>query len=187
MNILSLILIAVGLSIDSLVASISTGACQRKIQVQQALKVALFMSFFQALMPLLGWFIGNSFKALIQEYDHWVAFILLAGIGVKIILDSRAPEEDKKKQNLPARNLLLCGMALATSIDALIVGIGFGLFQVKILWAVLIIGITTFLFSFAGVHIGGKAGKKYNRGMEVFAGLLLFGLGVKILLEHLFF
>lgn len=186
MNLLSLTLIGVGLSIDSLAASITTGACSKNIRLKQVLKVAVFMAFFQGTMPLVGWLIGSSFKSIIEDYDHWVAFILLLGIGGKLIYDGIKNSTEEANPN-PTKNMLLAGMALATSIDAMILGIGFGLIEINIWLAMLIIGTTTFLFSSAGVFVGEKLGNKINKGIEIFGGLVLIGLGVKILVEHIYF
>lgn len=187
MNILSLTLIGIGLSIDSLAASITTGACAKSIKIKQVLKVAAFMAFSQGTMPLVGWLIGSSFKSMIESYDHWVAFILLLGIGGKLIYDGIKNKGDTECKSNPTNNLILAGMALATSIDALIVGVSFGLIEVNIWLAMLIIGLTTFLFSILGVFVGEKIGNKINKGIEVFGGLVLISLGVKILTEHIYF
>jgi putative Mn2+ efflux pump MntP len=186
MNLLSLTLIGVGLSIDSLAASITTGACSKQIKLKHVLKVAAFMAFFQGTMPLIGWLIGSSFKRIIEDYDHWVAFILLLGIGGKLIYDGIKNSNEEVNTN-PTKNMLLAGMALATSIDAMILGIGFGLIEINIWLAMLIIGSTTLLFSSVGVFVGDKLGNKINKGIEIFGGLVLIGLGLKILLEHLYF
>lgn len=186
MNLLSLTLIGVGLSIDSLAASITTGACSKQIKLKHVLKVAAFMAFFQGTMPLVGWLIGSSFKRIIEDYDHWVAFVLLLGIGGKLIYDGIKNSVEEVNTN-PTKNMLLAGMALATSIDAMILGIGFGLIEINIWLAMLIIGSTTFLFSSVGVFVGDKLGNKINKGIEIFGGLVLIGLGLKILLEHIYF
>ena len=183
MNLLSLALIGVGLSIDSLAASITTGACAKKIKIRHVLKIASFMAFFQGVMPLLGWLIGSSFKRIIEDYDHWVAFSLLLVIGGKLIYDGIKNIDEGVCTNA-TKNIVLMGMALATSIDALVVGVGFGVIEVNIWLAMLIIGVTTFVFSSVGVYVGKKIGNKINKGIEIFGGLVLIGLGVKILLEH---
>ncbi|MBK3519916.1 manganese efflux pump MntP [Carboxylicivirga marina] len=186
MNLLSITLIGVGLSIDSLAASITTGACSKNIRLKHILKVASFMAFFQGTMPLVGWLIGSSFKSIIEDYDHWVAFFLLLGIGSKLIYDGIIGSSDEMNSN-PTKNMLLAGMAIATSIDAMILGIGFGLIEINIWLAMLIIGSTTFLFSTIGVFVGEKLGNKINKGIEIFGGIVLIGLGLKILLEHIYY
>lgn len=185
MNLISIILIGIGLSIDSLVASITTGVCMAKIKFSNILKIALFMAVFQATMPLLGWLAGNTFESSIKEVDHWVAFILLAIIGGKMIYEGIKNKGSEGKCFCPSNNILLAGMALATSIDALIVGIGFGFLDVQILQPVLIIGGITLLFSASGVWIGHKIGNRFNSGLEIAGGIILIGLGIKILIEHL--
>lgn len=187
MDILSLVLIGVGLSIDSLAASITTGACVRNIKIKYILKVAAYMAIFQGVMPLVGWLIGSSFKSIIENYDHWVAFILLFIIGGKLIYDGIKNNGETEPNTEPAKDLMLAGMALATSIDAMIMGIGFGLIEVNIWLAMLIIGVTTFLFSTVGVFVGEKIGNKINSSIEIFGGVVLIGLGVKILTEHIYF
>ncbi len=185
MDVLSLTLIGVGLSIDSLAACVTTGACSKSLKIKQAIKIATLMAFFQGAMPLIGWFIGISFKTLVESYDHWVAFILLLSVGGKLIYDGIQNANSTAKTS-PTNNLLLIGMAFATSIDAMILGIGFGLIELNILLAMLIIGLTTFLFSIFGLFVGNKIGHKINKGIEIFGGLILIGLGFKILVEHIY-
>lgn len=187
MNLITLSLIGIGLSVDSLAASITTGACSRKIRVSHVLKVAVFMAVFQGTMPLLGWIIGSSFKSVIASFDHWVAFILLLGIGGKLIYEGIKSSNDENSGLAPTKTLLLMGMALATSIDALIIGISFGLIDVDIWLAMVVIGIATFIFSSLGVLVGKKIGKSINKGIEVAGGMVLIALGLKILIEHIYF
>ncbi len=187
MNLITLSLIGIGLSVDSLAASITTGACACKIRVNHVLKVAVFMAVFQGTMPLLGWIIGSSFKSVIASFDHWVAFVLLLGIGGKLIYEGIKSFHDEKTGLAPTKTLLLMGMALATSIDALIIGISFGLIDVNIWLAMVVIGISTFIFSSLGVLVGKRIGKSINKGIEVAGGMVLIALGVKILVEHIYF
>jgi len=187
MNLLILILIGVGLSVDSFAASITIGACSSRIKVNHILKVAVFMALFQGTMPLLGWFIGSSFKNIIASFDHWVAFILLLGIGGKLIYEGIKSSDEKSSGIAPTKTLIVMGMALATSIDALIIGISFGLIGVNIWLAMLVIGVSTFIFSTVGVAVGKKIGKKINKGIEIAGGAVLIILGLKILVEHIYF
>ncbi len=173
-----------GLSVDSLAASITTGACSLKLRLSQILKIAAFMAVFQASMPLLGWVIGRSFKNMVVAYDHWIALLFLVAIGAKLIYDGLRNDEGEVSCLCPSNHLLLAGMALATSIDALVVGIGFGVLSINIWQAVVIIGVTTFLFSITGVLLGMRVGERINKGIEVFGGLVLIGLGLKIFLSH---
>ena len=145
------------------------------------------MAFFQALTPLIGWIAGSSFQHYIESFDHWVAFLLLLAIGGKMIYEGVKHKDKEKKSFSPTTNLMLIGMAIATSIDALIVGIGFGLLEVSIIIPILIIGGLTFLFSASGVMLGNKIGIRYNSGLEIFGGIILAGLGIKILVDHIFF
>jgi putative Mn2+ efflux pump MntP len=184
MSIISFIILGAGLSVDSMAASITTGACAVKIRFTQILRIAFFMSVFQAGMPLLGWYIGSSFKNMVEAYDHWIALLFLGAIGGKLIYDGLQKKDDVTSCICPSNHLLLAGMALATSIDALVVGIGFGVLSVNIWQAVLIIGVTTFLFSLTGVLLGKTIGERINKKIEVIGGLVLLGLGVKIFLSH---
>ncbi|MBS3776738.1 MAG: manganese efflux pump [Bacteroidales bacterium] len=187
MNLLTLALIGVGLSVDSLAASITTGACSKRIKANHVLKVAVFMALFQGTMPLIGWIIGNSFKNVIANFDHWVAFVLLLGIGGKLIYEGIKSAEENNSGIVPTKTLILMGMALATSIDALIIGISFGLIEVNIWLAMIVIGTSTFIFSTVGVLVGKKIGKKINKGIEISGGAVLVLLGLKILFEHIYF
>lgn len=141
------------------------------------------MSFFQALMPLIGWIAGSGLEHYIEKLDHWIAFIMLTAIGGKMIFEG-ITNKGVDKCFCPTKNWVLLGMALATSIDALIVGVGFGILNMPIILPVIVIGIVTLIFSFIGVYLGHKIGNRYNAGLEIIGGLLLFGLGLKILLEH---
>lgn len=187
MSLLSIFLIAIGLSVDSFVVSITAGVCMVKVKIRDALKVALFMAVFQALMPLIGWLAGSSFLHYIESFAHWVAFVLLLAIGGKMIYEGVKYKDKSEKSFSPTNNLMLTGMAIATSIDALIVGIGFGLLEVSIIIPVLIIGSLTFLFSASGVLVGNKIGTRYNSGLEIFGGIILAGLGINILIDHILF
>lgn len=185
MSLLSLIIIGIGLSIDSLVASITTGACMVKPRLDKALKIAFFMSFFQALMPLLGWLAGKTAREIIENYDHWIAFVLLLIVGMKMIYEGIKSKNGTEKCFCPSNTLLLAGMAIATSIDALIVGVGFGLISINIWQAILIIGITTFIFSLSGVFLGKRIGENFKSGIEIVGGIVMMVIGLKILLSHI--
>ena len=187
MNVISLFLIGIGLSVDSLAASITTGAVNTRIQLRHALKVALFMAAFQALMPLVGWLIGTRFQHVVQTYDHWLAMVLLAGIGGKMIYEGLQNSSKNENCFSHSNHLMLAGMALATSIDALVIGIGFGLIAMNIWLAVLIIGLITFSFSATGIFLGKKLGTQLNSGIEIAGGIILIALGLKILISHLMF
>ena len=185
MSIFTFIIIGIGLSIDSFTACVSIGVCLGQIRIKDVLKIAFFMSFFQGLMPLFGWVAASSFESYIKDIDHWVAFILLSIIGSKMIYDSIFSKSEIKCLS-PTKIWFLIGIALATSIDALIVGISFGVLQISIWTPIIIIAITTFIFSVVGVIVGKKIGNKFNSKITIIGGVILIGLGIKILLEHLF-
>lgn len=186
MNIISILLIGVGLSMDAFAVAVTNGICMGKLNMKITIKVALFFGFFQALMPVLGWLAGSSFKGYIMKIDHWIAFILLFGIGAKMIYESLKSEKSSEKTKcVVISNKELLILAIATSIDALAVGVSFAFLQVAILKAAALIGVTTFIISFAGVIIGNKFGSIFKRKAEVIGGLILIFIGVKILTEHL--
>ena len=184
MELITLLLIAIGLSFDTFAVSISTGLVANHIRFWQATRIALTLGFFQALMPLLGWFIGEQLRHYISDYDHWIAFLLLLAIGIKMILESLKEEQERKELD-PFRPMVLIGMAIATSIDALIVGISFAMIEVNILISVLIIGFVTYVVAMLGILFGKNAGKMFGRKIEIIGGLILIGIGIKILVEGL--
>ena len=183
MSIIELFLIAIALSMDTLAVSISIGLCKKYKSIFCYILPGLYFSVFQSLMPLLGFKIGSFFASTIQAYDHWITFGLLSIIGIKMIKDSRNKSIDCEKDDFC--HISLSFLALATSIDALAVGITFSFFNVNIIMAMLIIGITTFIFSVIGIKIGFLCGAKYRSKAEIFGGIVLVLIGVKILLEHL--
>lgn len=183
MSILYYIILGIGLSVDSFTASVSSGVCVADLRFKHIIKIALFMSFFQAIMPLIGWGLGVRFQFYIESFDHWIAFILLGFIGVNMIFSSFSSDKDCKKYS-PSNSRLLAGMAIATSIDAMAVGVSFGILNISIVLPVLLIGVITFIISFSGAWFGNKLGSRYNSRLELFAGIVLLGLGLKILIEH---
>ena len=187
MGFIELFLIGVGLAMDAFAVSICKGLNMRKMNYRQATVIALFFGGFQAFMPFLGWSLGRHFEHYIVSIDHWIAFILLAIIGGNMIKEALGDEEDVEcgdcHDQLDLKELLM--LAIATSIDALAVGITFAFLRVNILPAISIIGITTFIISFAGVHIGHHFGSKYEKKAELAGGIILICIGLKILLEHL--
>lgn len=179
------LLIAFGLAMDAFAVSVASGACARTPSRGQALKMAAYFGGFQMLMPLLGWAGGISLKGAIGGFDHWVAFALLTFVGGKMLYESFTGEEGACSTGADTfgnRNLLL--LAVATSIDALAVGLSFSLLGASIWMPVLLIGAVTFLLSFAGVFAGAGFGHLLEKKAEVLGGLVLIGIGVKILLEH---
>ena len=188
MGFIELFLIGVGLSMDAFAVSICQGISMTKIKWGHALTVGLYFGGFQALMPFTGWMLGSQFAGRIQQYDHWVAFVLLVLIGGNMIREALSGEEDEAEDAAIGAGLdhtKLCLMAIATSIDALAVGVTFAFLDIAILPAIGIIGTTTFFISVAGVAVGCWFGARYKKRAEITGGVILVLLGVKILLEHL--
>jgi len=187
MSVLELFLIVIGLSMDAFAVAIGQGLCMPKLNWRHAAVIALFFGGFQALMPLIGWVLGSQFSSYIQSVDHWVAFILLGLIGGNMVREALSPEEEETACAIAAKldykKLFL--MAVATSIDALAVGVTFAFLQVPILPAISIIGCTTFVLSVVGVAVGNFFGARYKKRAELSGGIILILLGTKILLEHL--
>ena len=185
--IIELLLIGVGLSMDAFAVAVCKGLAMRRVNKKQALIIGLFFGGFQALMPFVGWALGTRFESYITNIDHWIAFILLAFIGGKMVIEAVKPEEyDEIKQMDPPLDLKeMFILAVATSIDALAVGITFAFLQYPIVKSITIIGCTTFCISIAGVYVGNFFGNKYKKRAEIVGGIILILIGVKILLEHL--
>ena len=187
MGFVELFLVAVGLSMDAFAVAVCKGLGMKRLDARQALLIGLFFGGFQALMPLVGWILGSGFKSLIEPVDHWVAFALLAFIGGKMLLDGIRGEGEGEAsgeiQALDIRELVM--LAIATSIDALAVGITFAFLQVDIGPSVALIGATTFALSLAGVAVGHLFGARFERPATIVGGAVLILIGVKILLEHL--
>lgn len=184
MSFFELFLLAVGLSMDAFAVSICEGLSMKKLNLKRAGILALFFGGFQAGMPLLGYLLGKNFQQYITSIDHWVAFVLLAIIGGNMIKEALDKDEDKKQEKKFCLKYV-CILSVATSIDALAVGITFAFLQVKIAMAVCLIGITTFVLSFIGVKIGNVFGTKYKSKAELLGGTILIIIGLKILVEHL--
>jgi putative Mn2+ efflux pump MntP len=184
MEIYTVFLLAIGLSFDSFAVSVCSGLNLPKIRFFQAAKIAIFLALFQALMPLVGWLVGNSIKSLIEPVDHWIAFGLLSLIGGKMIIESLISSEVREIKN-PLNIKVILTLSVATSIDALAVGFSFATFLDKILIAILIIGTVTFVASMLGILLGKKTGPKSNRYAEITGGLILIFIGIKVLIEHL--
>ncbi|MEG0541352.1 MAG: manganese efflux pump MntP family protein [Angelakisella sp.] len=186
MGLTELILIAIGLSMDAFAVSLCKGLNMTRRNYKNCFLIALFFGGFQALMPFVGWLLGTQFERYITSFDHWVAFGLLALIGGKMIYESFQREECKAccADKLAFKKLFV--LAIATSIDALAVGITLALLpDTNILMSVLLIGVITFVLSFAGVLIGNRFGSRYEKKAELAGGIVLVAIGLKILLEHL--
>ena len=183
MSIFELFLVAVGLSMDAFAVAVCKGLATGKVRLRHMLIPGVWFGAFQALMPLIGYFLGARFEKYIVSVDHWIAFVLLAGIGANMLREARKDEESEEDASLAVKVML--PLALATSIDALAVGVTFGFLQVRIVPAVCFIGVVTFLLSAAGVKIGSIFGERWRKGAQIAGGVILILLGVKILLEHL--
>ena len=184
MGLITIIIIAFALAMDAFAVSIVSGAAYRQLKVKHALRIALSFGAFQAFMPLIGSLAGLTIRDHIAEYDHWVAFGLLSAVGGKMIYESFKIKPADDKFN-PSNVLVLLVLSLATSIDALAVGITLSFLEVSIAVAVVIIGLVTFVLSYLGVYIGKKAGHFFEGQIEAIGGLVLIALGIKILIEHL--
>ena len=189
MGLLELFILAVGLSMDAFAVSVCKGLSVTKMEPKHALLCGAYFGGFQALMPALGYLLGSQFESMITQIDHWIAFILLAFIGGKLLWEAFTEDEDegdgKDAEKIDLVEYLI--LAIATSIDALAVGISFAALSVDIVPAVSLIGVTTFIFSVAGVAIGHTFGARYEKPATIVGGVVLILIGLKILLEHLGF
>lgn len=185
MTVFEIFLIGIGLSMDAFAVSICKGLSVGKVNGRHMLTAGLWFGGFQALMPLVGYLLGSAFERYVTEIDHWVAFILLSVIGANMIKESLGKDGERQNSSFSFMSMLM--VAVATSIDALAVGITFAFLQVNIWFAIAIIGCTTFVISAAGIKIGSVFGAKYKAKAEFFGGAVLICLGIKILVEHLFF
>ena len=184
MSFVEILLIGIGLSMDAFSVSICKGLTTKRFSWKMALSCGLWFGFFQALMPVIGYFLGAQFQQYIEAYDHWIAFGLLVLIGANMFREAIWGSDDQNNNGaLDFKTMLL--LAIATSIDALAVGVSFACIQVKLWSSVLIIGVTTFVFSVAGVKIGNAFGSKFEKSAGVVGGIILILIGLKILLEHL--
>lgn len=187
MGIIEFALTGVGLAMDAFAVSICKGLSMKKVNYVHAFIIALFFGGFQAIMPLIGWAVGRSFASYIENFDHWIAFVLLAIIGGKMLIEAIKDDEPngevgEKEFSLDMKELLL--LAIATSIDALAVGVSFAFLGVNIWLAIAVIGIVTFVISYAGVVIGNIFGNRYEKRAQIVGGIILILIGVKIILEH---
>lgn len=185
MDYLVIFLVAIGLCFDTFAVSISSGVAKQEIIFRDALKIAFILAFFQSAMPLAGWGLGEQVKSLISDYDHWVAFSILFLLGLKMIFESF--KKEKKKDFDPLKGWIMVSMAIATSIDALAVGVSFSFVNIPILISALIIGFVTFMASMLGILFGKKTGKYFGKKIEITGGIILILIGVKILIEHLYY
>ncbi|NPA45104.1 MAG: manganese efflux pump [Chlorobi bacterium] len=185
MSIAVIVLIAIGLSIDSFAVSVADGLTIRNLSLKNKLLIAFSFAIFQALMPLIGWYAGTGIAEYVKEVDHWVAFILLAFIGSKMIYESFYSDETIKNTELSF--LTIITQSFATSVDAFAVGISFALLDFSIVISTFIIGIITFIASIIGLQLGKFLGKRVGKYIEIIGGIVLISIGLKILIEHLYF
>ena len=186
MSLFELFVIAVGLSMDAFAVSVCKGLSTGAVRFRHMAVTGLWFGFFQALMPLIGYLLGVSFASAIQSVDHWIAFILLSFIGVNMIREALSRNEDNEENALYSAAVMF-PLAIATSIDALAVGVSFAFLNVEIIPAICFIGLCTFLLSAVGVKIGAIFGSRFKSKAEFAGGIILIGMGLKILLEHLGF
>lgn len=183
MELIEIILVSVALAMDAFAISVCKGLSMKKMNWKKAALVGVYFGGFQALMPMIGFFLGSSFESLVISIDHWIAFILLGIIGANMIKESFGEDEGACDDDTSFKTMLV--LAVATSIDALAVGITFAFLKVNVFWAVILIGIITFVLSVCGVKIGNTFGDKYERKAELAGGVILILMGIKILFEHL--
>ncbi|MBE5805433.1 MAG: manganese efflux pump [Clostridiales bacterium] len=183
MKIYELFLISLGLGMDAFAVSICKGISMKNIKIKKAIKVALYFGVFQAAMPLIGYLLGKTFENIVVSIDHWIAFVLLEGIGINMIKEAFSNKEEDNNEDISFKVMSI--LALATSIDALAIGITFAFFKVNIIFSIILIGFITFSLCFGGVYLGSKCGDKFKSKSEIFGGIILMFLGAKILIEHL--
>lgn len=183
MDLLDLMITAIALSMDAFAVAISKGLSVRHLKPQHGLITGAYFGGFQALMPLTGYFLASSFASYIKQYDHWIACVLLALIGVNMVCEAMSKEEEVLNDSFGIKTML--PLAIATSIDALATGVSFAVTGTNIWLAASIVGLTTFAFSAAGVKIGNIFGARYKSKAELIGGLILILMGIKILIEHL--
>lgn len=183
MGFLSILLIAVGLSMDAFAVSVAKGLAVAKVRPRHALLAGVWFGGFQALMPVVGYLLASSFSAIVVSIDHWIAFALLSFIGLNMIREAVWGDEESGDEDFGPRKMFL--MAVATSIDALAVGVSMAFIGVDIVAAVLSIGVVTFLFSFAGIYLGRSVGSKLGKKAGILGGIVLIFIGIKIFIEHL--
>ena len=177
--------IAVGLAMDAFAVSVASGSVFKELHLRYAIRMALFFGIFQAIMPLLGYAAGNTLAVYIVNFDHWIAFGLLVLIGGKMIYEAFKIEDVEKKPRDPSNFIVLLALSIATSIDALAVGITLSLVTRHVYMAVILIGVITFVLSYVGYEIGKKLGHFFENKIEILGGLILIAIGIKILIKHL--
>lgn len=183
MDLYSILLIAVGLSMDVFSVATVTGFILKKISLRQALKMAFSFGLFHILMPIIGWYVGSTIVSLVADYDHWLAFLLLTFVGGRMIYGATKEKTIEGSKLFKGLNLLL--FSVAVSIDALVIGLTFYLETVALLLPVVIAGLTASIFTFIGLFIGSKTGRFFGRNMEIIGGLILITIGLRIVITHM--
>ena len=183
MGIIEIILIGIGLAMDAFAVSICKGLAMKKMNWNKALIVGLYFGIFQGIMPLIGYLLGSTFADLVKSVDHWVAFFLLGAIGTNMLIESLGKDKENSNDSVDIKTMTI--LSIATSIDALAIGISFAFLEVNVLFAAFVITIITFVLSVIGVKVGNVFGDKYESKAEFVGGAILILLGIKILLEHL--
>ncbi|MDU1890050.1 MAG: manganese efflux pump MntP family protein [Dysgonomonas sp.] len=186
MDLIQISVLGIGLSMDSLIVALTSGAILRNYKPINILKIAGMLAFIQMSMTIFGWLVGSTFVRYINEFDHWIAFGILFFLGGKVIWESLFGEEESKPFN-PLDIRIMFGLALATSIDATAVGLSLSMVGIYILMPAILIGLITFIMSSVGIVFGSKAGQKYNLGINIAGGAMLILIGCSILLEHTVF
>lgn len=183
MGVVEIFAIGMALAMDAFAVSICKGLSMKKMNWKNAIIIGLYFGIFQALMPVIGYFLGTTLSGFVEKIDHWIAFILLSIIGGNMIKESTDDETEKRNDKVDFRTMIV--LAIATSIDAMAVGVTFAFLKTNLVLAISIIGIITFIISVLGVIIGNKFGDKFQNKAELIGGIVLIIIGLKILLEHL--
>ena len=183
MGAVEILLISIGLAMDAFAVSVCKGLAMKKMSWKKAIIIGLYFGAFQAIMPTIGFFLGTTFERFITNVDHWIAFILLVGIGLNMVKEAFDTESESRNDSVDIKTMLV--LSIATSIDALAIGITFACLKMQIILPVITIGVITFIISVIGVKIGNRFGDKYEKKAEIMGGVILILLGIKILLEHL--
>ena len=179
MGAIEILLISIGLAMDAFAVSVCKGLAMKKMSWKKAIIIGLYFGIFQAVMPVIGYFLGTTFERFITNVDHWVAFILLVGIGINMVKEAFDKESENRNDNVDVKTMLV--LSIATSIDALAIGITFACLKIHIVMPVITIGLITFIISIIGVKIGNRFGDKYEKKAEIMGGVILILLGIKIL------
>ena len=186
MDILTVVILAIGLSMDSFAVSIGCGLAEQKISFRHAARISFSFAFFQGMLPVVGWFMGTGIKDYVEGFDHWIAFILLLFLGGKMISESFKRNEETGMTNIYSWKHIIT-LSIATSIDALVVGFTYALASTRnIFGGALIIGAVTFFFAMLGIKIGKDVGSSLGPKFELIGGFILIGIGFRILIQHLF-